>query len=96
MDLSFRALLALNHCLDRPTWFSSQPADVNHWYDFVQAYVIDHGTTVDADELQAYLQHRLGIGDESPLMLAVQRRVALMRHILAFLDRCKEFSNSSV
>jgi len=87
MDLSFRANLALNHYLDRPTWFSAQPADVNHWFDFIHAYVCDHGNAVDGDELQAYLQRRLGIEEDSPLMLVVHQRVLLMRHILAYLER---------
>jgi len=88
MKLSAEAEAKLRSWYGPSTWHTPHDSDMNHWYDFVSQYSLDHGHAIDETALREHIVAKIR-EMKSPmnehLEEIISNRINLMYNILDFL-----------
>ncbi len=71
------------------TWYTSHPAEIDRFYDFVDQYQKDHGYSLNKAGLREIIEKKIDGGVSNELREIIDQRLDTAGKILAFLKRAK-------
>lgn len=84
MQLSQNCMSTLRQWL-AGEWHTQHPTDMKMFFKFVNAYIVDHGYSVDEKGLRNLMADQLRIDHHSEQTYLISERISLMYQIMDFV-----------